>query len=505
MNTPALPPGQPPDYIAIPEHLINQPVAELPMPGRVGRLLACANVRRLGELDGKRLSEFEGYPGFAETTVWQLRCIILRALQPGVEPDLTTWPIPMRDYRQPGPAFDVSPGIRAFSPLDLPVSARLRNVLDRLGIERLGQLDGLPVRNLLKARNCGHHTLEELKTLLRRVEAGEFGLPEPGRASRAGADPHPPDYISIPEHLKSKPIEPLKAKIAGSSRLPERIRHLLEYAGIRLLGDLDGKRLSDFEPYRGCGEQTIQALRRMILRELHPGVRADPSMMPIPMRDWRPPEQTIEVSGAARGLRLKDLPVSARLEGVLKGLGIRRLGQLHGLSFRELRARPNIGPTTHAELKTLLRRAEAGEFELSKLELASITPADLLRQIDEAVGALSESDRTLLARRFGATGRAPQTSRKIAQEDGVSRAWVYYRLGRLVRWVRRQGSLKMRTRLDHVDGVCARSQVPLSPALVSSWQELARPFRNSPQFYVGIIAKLRCEAGVPKGRRRARA
>ena len=60
-------------------------------------------------------------------------------------------------------------------------------------------------------------------------------------------------------------------------------------------------------------------------------------------------------------------------------------------------------------------------------------------------------------------------------------------------------------RIVHVDGVCARSQVPLSPALVSSWDELDRPFRYSPQFYVGIIAKLRCEAGVPEGKRRARA
>ena len=409
------------------------------MPGRVGRLLGCANVRRLGDLDGKRLSDFEGYPGFADTTVWQLRCLVLRALHPGVEPDLTTWPIPIRNYRPPGPTFDVSPGIRAFSPLDLPVSTRLKNVLGSLGIERLGQLEGLPVRNLLKTRNCGRRTLEELKTLLRRAETGEFGLPEPGRASRAGTAPHPPDYISIPEHLKPKPIEPLKAKIPGGSRLPERLRHLLQYAGIRLLGDLDGKRLLDFEPYRGCGEQTIRALRRMILRELHPGVRADPSMMPISMRDWRPPEQTIEVARTSHGLRLNDLPVSVRLEGVLKDLGISRLGQLDGLCSRELRARPNMGRTTQTELKTLLRRAEAGEFELSRQELASITPADLPRQIDEVIGTLSESDRTLLARRFGATGRAPQTSRKIAKEDGVSRALVFYRLKRLVRWISPRG------------------------------------------------------------------
>ena len=312
---------------------------------------------------------------------------------------------------------------------------------------------------------------------------------------------NPPDHISIPENLKSRPVEPLKSKLAGGPRIPERLSHVLQYAGIRVLGDLDGKRLSDFETYRGCGQGTVWALRGMILRALHPAVKPDLRMRPIPMRDWWPPAQTIEVARAVRGLSLKDLPVSARLEGVLKGLGIRRLGQLHGLSVCDLLARPNFGRTTLAEFNTLQRRAEAGEFSLSPQELASSTPADLLRQIDEVVGRLPEHDRALLARRFGATGRAPQTVRKIGQQDGVSGAWVWFRLNRLIGWIRRQGSLKMRKRLDYVDGVCARSQVPLSPALVSTWQESARPFEHSPQFYVGIMAKLRSEAGRSTGKR----
>jgi DNA-directed RNA polymerase alpha subunit len=46
------------------------------------------------------------------------------------------------------------------------------------GIARLGQLHGLPRRTVLRTRNAGSHALEELKTVLRRAEAGEFGLPE---------------------------------------------------------------------------------------------------------------------------------------------------------------------------------------------------------------------------------------------------------------------------------------------------------------------------------------
>ena len=294
------------------------------------------------------------------------------------------------------------PAIHCLSPQDLPVSTRLANVLRCLGIERLGQLHDVPIRKLLMTQNCGRHTLDELRTLLRRAEAGEFGLPEEGQ-SRTPADLTPPDYISIPEHLKATPV--------GGPGLSERLRNLLRFAGIRLLGDLDGKRLSDFEPYRGCGQGTLWALRCMIFKALHPGVKPDLSTRPIPMRYWRPSKPTIEVVRAAGDLRPKDLPVSVRLEGVLQGLGIERLGQLHGVPVHKLLVRANCGRKTIAELRTLLLRAEAGEFALSQEEIASSTPADLLRHIDSLVSRLPEEKRAFLLLRFGGTGQEPQTFR----------------------------------------------------------------------------------------------
>jgi hypothetical protein len=182
-------------------------------------------------------------------------------------------------------------------------------------------------------------------------------------------------------------------------------------------------------------------------------------------------------------------------------MGIEQLGQLHGLPIYELQAKANCGAKTLAELKALLRRAEAGAFTLAEQELASRTPADLLCQIDDLVSRLPEQDRAFLTLRFGATGQAPQTDRQIGQQHGLTKAAVGLRLTGIVRSMRRQGSLKLRTLLEYIDSVCASSKAPLSPALVSTWQDPARPFRYSPQFYVCLIAQLRPDAGVFRAKR----
>ncbi len=101
-----------------------------------------------------------------------------------------------------------------------------------------------------------------------------------------------PDYISIPDHLKATPIASLSRSLGkpGLHNRPARLLHLFEYAGIRSLGDLDGKRLSDFESYRNCGRVTIWALRCLIFRALHPQSRLDRHTWPVPMWAVRPPE-----------------------------------------------------------------------------------------------------------------------------------------------------------------------------------------------------------------------
>ena len=311
----------------------------------------------------------------------------------------------------------------------------------------------------------------------------------------------PPDFISIPKHLKSKPVEYLTSKFAGGSTLRGRLNHLLQYAGIRLLGDLDGRCVSDFKEYRGCGEGTLLELRRMLDRALHSGAKPDLGTRRIPGRYWWPAKRTFKVSRAAGGLSLEDLPVSARLQVVLKRLGIERLEQLHGLSIRNVLARPNCGQATFAELNTLLARAEAGEFALSEQALASSTPADLLRQIDDLVNQRSERDRVWLTLYFGDTGVTPHSIYQISRRAGVTPSDVSYRLTSAIRGMRRQGSLRLRSLLDFLDRLCDGNNDRISSALASTWRGHTQPFEHSPEFYDAIIAELRSDVGRSSGKR----
>ena len=162
---------------------------------------------------------------------------------------------------------------------------------------------------------------------------------------------------------------------------------------------------------------------------------------------------------------------------------------------------PMIGRSLRAvQKRRRMLKIKTFEAALAARELASKIPAALLRQIDEVVGRLPEPDRALVARRFGATDQAPQSVSKIAQQDGVSRALIYYRLDHIVRRVCRQQSLNSRSLLDCVDGISAGSSIPLSPAPVLPGQEPAAGFRYHPQFYVQIVAMLRSAAGpAPAG------
>jgi hypothetical protein len=57
---------------------------------------------------------------------------------------------------------------------DLPMSARLEHVLGRSGCRLLGDLNGRSLEEIIESKNCGRHTLNELVTLVQRIQAGEF-------------------------------------------------------------------------------------------------------------------------------------------------------------------------------------------------------------------------------------------------------------------------------------------------------------------------------------------
>lgn len=248
-STPKLPSAKPPDYISIPDHLRAQPAYVLVGSRRVQRLFEQANIRRLGDLDGKRLSDFAGYRGCSKMTLWELRRLLLRVLHPDVEPDLTTWPILMSDYQPPGPTFAVPEMVRAISPRGLPISFRLEHVLNRLGVECLGDLAGISVKKVLDLPCCGRKTLAELQSLLQRAATGEF--------SRADHKPTTPSFV-VPEVARALCPRNLPISV--------RLNGVLSALRIRCLGDLADISVQRLRSTLNCGTKTLSELQDLLQR-----------------------------------------------------------------------------------------------------------------------------------------------------------------------------------------------------------------------------------------------
>lgn len=99
----------------------------------------------------------------------------------------------------------------------------------------------------------------------------------------------------------------------------------------------------------------------------------------------------IEIPVSLRGLPIEQLPVSARLSGVLERSKIRVLGDLHGRSFDELARQRNCGIKTLRELGAALCLARySGEAVLA--QVAASAAASCTFMIPESVGNLEFAD-----------------------------------------------------------------------------------------------------------------
>lgn len=71
-------------------------------------------------------------------------------------------------------SFSIPAEARGWSVDCVPLSKRLARVLREMGIQLLGDLEGLPVLDVFVRKGCGRKTLRELLRLLGKVSSGEF-------------------------------------------------------------------------------------------------------------------------------------------------------------------------------------------------------------------------------------------------------------------------------------------------------------------------------------------
>ncbi len=251
--------------------------------------------------------------------------------------------------------FNVPESIGRLEFADLPQSRELSEALERLQVERLGDLREVSLPELSRVSKAANAVTLELGCLIRRAKCGEFGnrsveafcKHDLEKLWRSWPGEVPGETIVIPEAATGFPLAVFK--------MPSRLRNILHFLGFKCAGELRGREYRHFLRMPGIGVRTLQDLRNLV-RQIQEG----PGDAPPPLIEKkRRVSPCFVVPEAVRGVVPYGLPISARLDGVLRRMGIARLGDLHGMELSEMHMMSGCGPKTLQEAWQLIEQALA--------------------------------------------------------------------------------------------------------------------------------------------------
>jgi hypothetical protein len=196
-----------------------------------------------------------------------------------------------------------------------------------------------------------------------------------------------------------------------------------------------------------------------------------------------------------------DLPLSVRARNILKRFGVKCLGDLNGVTTSALLHLANSGKKTVLEIKTVLERANSGEFKAPSQNLKEPSAFDLLLRIDKWLCQLPERHSQFVRLRFGGNGRPPLTLASIGAQGVVTRE----RIRQIVRsalaaFVRRAGPT-ITTLLDQVARATRKDGVPLTLEGVREWAPKSWRLSCQPEFYARVIVAIQDSVAARPGRR----
>jgi Sigma-70, region 4 len=198
----------------------------------------------------------------------------------------------------------------------------------------------------------------------------------------------------------------------------------------------------------------------------------------------------INIPQAKRTWPLEQIPLSARLERVLRELGCQKLGDLDGLTFHQVAGVRSCGVATLRELRKLLESINSPEFDLS----AEVEPENLrslIRGIDSFLQSLPPAKLQMLLVRFGGTSAEEgNTLEEIGHRFKLSREGIRQIinsiLGQLYRECGPQGLLL----LSNIGKKCLDSVQPLAPQLLGSWLGPQTSHQHPLPFYIRLLKEL---------------
>src|SRR6266576_3677682 len=190
--------------IHIPVDLRGQPIDRMAMSVRLTGVLRRANIRVLGDLHGCKLDDFALQRNCGYKTLHELDALVRQA-HSSVEQ--------MRDPEAGslllgnGVRFVIPESISQLRFAELPITSRATNLVRSIGLRTLGDLNGRSASELLRCKNCGWRTVEEVGQLIERAISGEF------------------DEAQIEE--SAQPAELLRLLDEAMAKLSPRDKHLL--------------------------------------------------------------------------------------------------------------------------------------------------------------------------------------------------------------------------------------------------------------------------------------
>jgi len=330
--------------------------------------------------------------------------------------------------------------------------------------------------------------------------------------------------IEIPTSLRDQPLDawPTSARLTT----------LLDRFGIRVLGDLHGRKVVDFAWEKNCGPKTLYELdllaRRARLRNgeacgvqregrahvshnfIAPGDERTTVKMQEDAANFAIPESVCHLS-------FKELPITKRLANVVRSIGAGRLGDLNGRSAFELLQCKACGWRTISQIQQLIERAASGEFDVRQIEETDAA-AELLRLLEQGLAKLPLRDRELVRARIGGqirNGRSPGADllylsyAEIGRRHGLTRARVHKVFANTVDTLRKIWGPRIPRLLEIMKWRCLSTICPLTPQLLGRWIDLAATcsqqattrnnlrsnFRLSNEAHVRLIAAL--DKGIP--------
>ena len=306
-----------------------------------------------------------------------------------------------------------------------------------------------------------------------------------------------PKKIDIPVALQNEPFDAYQTSA--------RLAHVLRRSGIRVLGDLQGRKVGDFAWQKNCGFNTLHELDSLVRRiqslaenvsRAGNGTNRRRACCAAAQRSRlgkahalhrkADTEDSFSIPKSVCKLQFDELPITRRLAGVVRSIGARTLGDLNGLSACELLQCKNCYWHTVAEIEQLIERAIAGEFDVLPIEEFEAA-AELLTLLEQGMAKLSHRENQFLLARIRGL-----TFAEIGQRFGFTRARVHQVTANALHALRKTWGPRVPCLLNMVRHRLSLSNASeLTPALLEQWVgESSKCLRLPRQAHVRLIAEL---------------